>query len=70
MERVSLLDELESVLEAVGDTPLLVNIPEHRLDEILPKLAGRQAVIGLTATDRDNVRKQMEKVDKFAFKLV
>jgi hypothetical protein len=60
----TLLDELDAVQEAVGDIPLLINIPEHRLDEALPKLAGRRAIIGLTATDPDNAKKQLEKVDK------
>lgn len=60
----TLLDELSAVLEAVGDTPLLVNIPENRLKEALPKLAGRRAVINLTATDSDHAKKQLEIVDK------
>ncbi|MEI6519407.1 MAG: hypothetical protein WCO98_05125 [bacterium] len=61
----TLIDEIDSVLAILGEVPLQLHIPENRLQEILPKLQGRRAVITLAATDADDARRQLEIVDSY-----
>jgi len=61
----ALLDELDNVLDAVGDIPLTVGIRRDRFAEDLPKFTGRRAIFSTFAANRDEALAIMEEVDRY-----
>jgi hypothetical protein len=60
----ALLDELDTVLAAAGGVPLMLHVPRTRFADVLPRLAGRRAVITLSAASLDEARAQLDEVNR------
>jgi hypothetical protein len=61
----AVLDELDTILPALGDTPLMVGIRAERFAEDLPKFHGKRAIFTIAANDRDEAYRLMEQIDQY-----
>ncbi|MDO8684032.1 MAG: hypothetical protein Q7N50_11185, partial [Armatimonadota bacterium] len=61
----TVVDELDSVLEAVGDIPLRLAIPRDRFAEVLPKFKGKRAVLEFSASTEDEAKQLLDEVSRY-----
>ncbi|HHV94868.1 MAG TPA: hypothetical protein GXX37_00075 [Clostridiaceae bacterium] len=60
----TIYEEIDKVLEDIGDVPLVIYIPEDKFDEILPRFRGRRAVFVISAQSAEDGKRLMDKIDK------
>ena len=60
----ALIDSLDSVLEAIGDVPLMLHVPPERLDAVLPRFRDRRAVFTTVADSATAARALLQRIDR------
>lgn len=57
-------DKIDSLLEQIGDTPLMFELPRERITDVIPKFQNRKGIFELTAHTTTDALEQMQMIRK------